>query len=358
MFEVNLVPKVKFTALKAQQVRDFIVSVCILANVVVVAVTVVLGVSFGIQRGISVSHSNNIQRIYGEILAEDDVNYVLTLQSQLQELGEIAQGQAVFSRVVGILTNLTPRDPEGVPLILFSELAYRAAEHNLTIEAVARPGLDFAILEQFRKTIDAAFFDYGQYYGPDGLPVTVAHERVDTLRCLDISGDVSALQPCGTRGTANPRYGWIYGVYVIPGTDPNNCIERPWQPICENDVQATPPRVVHIYRDGQDHDGFFYEGECIEADGITSRCKLVESETIRTADIAFGRDGAGALALRFTIMFDLSPEALNLQNQNVRLVGIPRQNVTDSYLQINTQWFTARPSDCEPGDVVCEGMRQ
>ncbi len=359
MFEVNLVPKIKFTALKAQHTRDFIVSICIIVCVVMITITAVLGVSFGVQKGVASSQKSDISRIEKEILQATDVNYVLTLQNQLTELAQISAEQPVFSRVMTIVSGLTPRFSGSTePVIDWSDISYRAADQRVVIEASVKesvaPTEHFAALEAFQKTINAAYYDYGKYFDPNNEEIPVQYETIDSEQCLLVSGDLTETSPCGERGQTNPRYGQAYGVVVEPGTDPNECVTKPWQAICQEDVQATPPKVVHVYRDGQDYEGYHYEGECLEADGRTSRCKLVDQATIQTTEVSYGRSGNDVLVLRFIVSFNVAPEALLMHNQNVRLVDIPRQNATDSYMQINSSWFAERPEDCAPNDTVCQ----
>ncbi len=361
MFEVNLVPKVKFAAIRAQRIRDLVTSLCIVASVIAIGICAVLGVSLGIQTGISAGQTARVNEVYKEILATNDVNQILTLHNQLKELDEIAQNQPVFSRILGIISNLMPTNPStDERLVEFSELSYDAMRNTIRIDA--QSSYDFDAGDALSKTFDLAYYDYGAYFGPDGREIHIAHEAIDTDRCLDgatLCNDAECDIPslCGSQ-LQNPRYNEIYGVFVEPGTDPNNCVEQPWQPICTEDPTATDPHLIRIYRDGQDYGGYYFESECLQADGRTSSCKLIDIETVAFTDLSYGRNGDNVLMLRFTITFSLDKDALNLQNRHVQLVGIPRQNVTDSFLQIDSSWFSERPADCADDDQACQDKNQ
>ena len=74
------------------------------------------------------------------------------------------------------------------------------------------------------------------------------------------------------------------------------------------------------------------------------------SEAVTSGDVSYGRDGDGVDTARFQLTLILSPEFLDVKNENVRVVIRNGGNVTDSYLGIPKSIF-ANPA----GDINKQG---
>ena len=306
MFEINLVPQIKRDALKTQKIRNIVIFFCIVVGVICGVLLTIFGTTYGVQRAITTSRTTQIHENHEELLELGELTRYLTIQNQLRELGTIGDQKIVFSRVLGIVSDVVPRHPQtGMPTIQFTELNYNAT--NLRVSFDAQSTLGFEALNALEATIARLYYDYGVYIGPDGNEIQIEREEIDN-----------------SDGT---RRGIIYGV-----------------------TRAQDGTEIRIYRDGRDHLGFRFVSECAAADGMTSSCKLIDDDSVSRDEVpSFEIDSGGTQTLRFKLSFNIDPGALNIQNRYVRVLGIPRQDVTDSFLQINNNWFAAptRPNEEE-----------
>jgi hypothetical protein len=325
MFEITLVPKVKYQMLHAQKIRNVVIFFSIVVSAIMIGIVIILGTTYGSQLAISAGRSREINAAYVKIVGcetagptvctsdiqkeswstgQPDVTETLTLQNQLKEIGELTDGKYEFSRVLGVINDIIPRNSQtGNPTVTFSEISFRATNNSIYFDAQSREG--FVALEGLLKTIDRLYYDYGNYYNRDGQIVQVLREEVGAD-------------------------GMMYGVYVENGKE------------------------IQIKRYADNESGYYYTSAC-SYDGknyLTSTCRLIPPESVSYSNVSYGRTTEGFLVLRFSIAFSIDNGALDFQNRNVRTVGITKQNVTDSFLQLNNTMFAARASDVDEKDLT------
>ncbi|MDR2063868.1 MAG: hypothetical protein LBQ02_03745 [Candidatus Nomurabacteria bacterium] len=323
MFEITLVPKVKYQMLRAQKIRNVVIFFCIVVSSVMVGIVVVLGTTYASQLAVSQGRSREIDVAYAKIMEQPDVEETLTLQNQLTEIGELVDGKYEFSRVLGVINDIIPRNPQtGSPTVTFSEISFSANKNSIYFDAQSREG--FVALEALLKTIDRLYYDYGNYYNRDGKVVQVAREEV-------------------------AEDGAIYGVYVDK---------------CAKGAANCQDKEIKIKRYTTDKDknesGYYYATAC-NYDGknyLTSTCRLIPQTSVNYSNVSYGRTSEGFLVLRFSIAFSIDNGALDFQNRNVRIVGITKQNVTDSFLQLNNTMFAERANDVNEKDLTEEEKEQ
>ncbi|MDR0979646.1 MAG: hypothetical protein LBM12_00600 [Candidatus Nomurabacteria bacterium] len=307
LFEINLVPQIKRDALRTQKIRNLVIAGCILVGATCGILLAIFGTTFAVQKAITANRTEQIKENHAKLqgLVQDDkydLQYYLTIQNQLKELGEIGQQKSVFSRVLGIVSDVVPRHPQtGEPTIQFTELNYNVTSYRVSFDAQSI--YSYEALNALKATMERLYYDYGYYTGPDGNEIQVEREDIDTE-------------------ADSPTRGIIYGI-----------------------TRAQDGSEIRIYRDGRDYNGFKFESQCLLPDGVTSSCKLIPDESVADDELpTLEVNSGGAPTLRFKMSFDIDPGALNMQHRFVRVLGIPRQTVTDSYLQINNNWFAAAPT--------------
>ncbi|MCL2371521.1 hypothetical protein FWC63_02145 [Candidatus Saccharibacteria bacterium] len=319
-FEINLVPQIKRDALRIQKIRNIVIFCCIILGTGCGIILAIFGTTFGVQRAITISRTNQINENHERLIARGDLatgdltftdgaglRYFLTIQHQLDELHDISQQKTVFSRVLNIVADAMPRDPQtGYPVIQFSELSFNINNNRVLIDAQSVHG--FPALNALEAQLDRLYFDFGVYRGPDGQEVEIIREGI-------------------VNDPENPRHGVIYG--VVLGQDGSE---------------------LRIYRDRTTNEaGFHFDSACLQADGVTSSCKLIIPGLEGRAGTLdeppnYEINVGGLPTLRFRMSFMIEPDALNIQSRFVRVLGIPRQDVTDSFLQINNNWFAPEPT--------------
>lgn len=73
---------------------------------------------------------------------------------------------------------------------------------------------------------------------------------------------------------------------------------------------------------------------------------------VTVSDTSYGRSSDGSLVLRFRIQFTVADEAFAVKSGYVQFIGPNKQNVTDSFTQIEGM-FEEKASDCEADDEEC-----
>lgn len=156
MIEINLIPDIKQDYLKAKRARTVVASGAILVGIVSVAVVVLLAVYlFGVQTLRSSIADGEIDKKSNQLKAIPDLGNMLTIQNQLATLTEIHQNKNVDSRLIALLTEFNPADPNQV---VYSQVSVDTEEGKIHIEAQADNA--FVAADAFKKTIQATKFQF------------------------------------------------------------------------------------------------------------------------------------------------------------------------------------------------------
>lgn len=156
MIEINLVPDVKQELLKAQRIRNGVISLAIIASIVVLGVTAVLALYvFGIQTGRGYLSDQAITTEDKKLSAVPDISNVLTLQNQLAQLSSMHDGKNITSRLFDVINTITPQDENRVTI---SNLVLDSDAKTVKIDAQAANG--YQALDVFKKTVAATKLRY------------------------------------------------------------------------------------------------------------------------------------------------------------------------------------------------------
>ncbi|MCL2869286.1 hypothetical protein FWF48_00535 [Candidatus Saccharibacteria bacterium] len=175
MIEINLIPDVKRELLKAQKIRNLIISISILASLVAAGVVVLLAVTVYVGQVLaSQMADNSINDEFNKFKSHQNVSQVLTIQDQLNNLAQLDSQRYTVSRIFGILDVISPSNPNQITV---SELRYDKATRTVSIEGQAANG--FVALEAFQKTITSTTYEYA--HGKGNLitsPVVVGEQSM------------------------------------------------------------------------------------------------------------------------------------------------------------------------------------
>lgn len=156
MIEINLLPDVKQELIRAQKVRNTVVSVSIITSIVAGAVVVLLGsFVYVAQPLIKDQNAKAIVKNHGELLATPDLAEAVTIQNQLEMISSQHAQKSVSSRIFDVLTTI---QPQGDNAVVYRNIQVDSVEKTVTIEAEAVNG--YSALEAFKKTIEATDFEY------------------------------------------------------------------------------------------------------------------------------------------------------------------------------------------------------
>lgn len=150
MIEINLIPDVKQEYLHAKKIRNTVISGAIIAGVVSVTAVVLLAVySFGAQPLRSQFADKQIDERFEDLKRVEDLDDMLTVQSQLSSISTIHNTKKVMSsRLFEVLTAI---NPSGEDSVSYSNVRLDVKSGTIQIDAQAKRG--YVAAEAFEKTI-------------------------------------------------------------------------------------------------------------------------------------------------------------------------------------------------------------
>ena len=154
MVQFNLLPDVKKEYIKARRTKRLILTVSTLAVAGSLAVTVVLFLFVAIAQNKSIDDlSEDISSDISTLRSTNDLDKILTIQSQLDALPELHQQKPELSRAFEYLIQLTPAD------IKIQEVKIDNIENTMQITGSAS---DLASINRFADTLK-----FSRYSTPD-----------------------------------------------------------------------------------------------------------------------------------------------------------------------------------------------
>ncbi len=171
-YEINLVPEIKAQMIKAQKIRNLVLFICIVVSAASIGVVLVL---FGIKSGQDIAMSSQdkkLETMSTKLNSYDELNDLVTLQTQLGLLEEIGKNKTVPSRMFGALGSILPK---GEDIVQLSDLRLDLEKYNLRMEGQAdarvSPLIDYRVLESFKKGVALTKYDYGRFVDVNGKDI-------------------------------------------------------------------------------------------------------------------------------------------------------------------------------------------
>lgn len=155
MIQLNLLPDIKREFIRAQKIRNKVISLAILLMVGVVGglVVLLLFVS-GAQRFHQKLLDDQIGTKSRELSSQQDLDKYLTIQNQLDALPQLHSEKGSYSRLFDYLVRLNPAPPDNVRI---SKLTMDATGKTLLLEGFAT---NYRSLNIFQKTLENADLVY------------------------------------------------------------------------------------------------------------------------------------------------------------------------------------------------------
>lgn len=145
MIQVNLLPDVKATYVKAQRTKRTVITLSIIISSVAIGIVVLLAsVAFGAQQLTLNNVQNDIDNAVSDIQGVEDLDKILTVQNQLISLEGLHDGKPVAFRVFEYIQKTTPQD------VRIDTYSVDYLTNTMTIEGNA-PNLE--IINQYVDTL-------------------------------------------------------------------------------------------------------------------------------------------------------------------------------------------------------------
>lgn len=386
MFELSLVPEVKAKLLRQEKLRNFVVFICILVAIgcgVIIAVLVSIvggqkialdNVDHEVACRIDSSNEKNCKNTGVAVMQTANLNAMLSIQNSLNNIGVLNESKSKPSRFLPSNEALIAEPAKSPEVFSFlevvlpsdndyefktSEMSIDFAESILNYDVVANAKNSKAqatAYANFVSTVNASYFDYGDYYGQDsdGNSFKIPTYCITGERIIG---------------------GHVYGVYnrYSPGCEAMMVIDTTNQDeeYLEKVANAKSPETVLIRRSYDNSNdlesykkggarsssaevaneaptGFYFESNCIAYD---SEGKFDEDASLANCPIASekveGTDKTEGYVedkrvFSFSVAMNFNPEIFKQSSHNVIFYSPSRRNVSDSYRDIE-DFFTASP---------------
>lgn len=214
MIEINLIPDVKQELIRAQSVRNTVVSFTILTGIISVGIVALLAFYlFGVQTVRGALADSRIKEATTELQQIDDLSNTLTIQNQLSKLSVMHDSKNIDSRFFAILTAINPPAPND---IVVSSAKLDADTKTVTIDGQAANGYEAA--ELFKKTIVSTKMTYKDIDGA----------QQSTLLTDDVStSDISYGEDASGKKVLRFTMSFIYPDELFARSSGDAVIERP-----------------------------------------------------------------------------------------------------------------------------------
>lgn len=389
MYEISLVPDVKSELLKKQKLRNLIFFICLIVAASCGGLILLLLGFIGTQSLEIAAQENEINcradgsgvgcGSYGTpVLKYPNVNELLTIQSQMKNVGVLNNNKIKFSRVFGLLDVILPDGVKSEDTVLVSELNGDISQNLITFDAIgyARNNIGYHALESFKKSTKLTYFDYGSYMrlNEDGEYVPIPSY------CI----------------TEYVEKGYIYGRYLrySPGCENDMIVKSDDDNKKQDDSDEDNDEDENNDDDGEDenNDGdgaekkqetqqkkieeviirrtyknagdreeykngndsmaednkegntgkYYFQSQCLQYDdsgnfdeeATISECSILSEDGLFVANSGWGKGPEDKMVLSFSVNLTLDPRLFLSSSKHMQIIGPSRQNVTDSYIQV------------------------
>lgn len=167
MIEINLLPDVKQEFIRAQRLRNTVISISILVGLAAVGIVLLLGSFLGTQVIRDKLAGDAIDKEFKKLSEVDDISKIVTIKNRLAKISDINQNRSISSRIFDVLTAINPQEPNDVKM---SSVTYDPEDRTISVEGSAKNG--YAATDVFKKTILNTKFEYVDGEKTETVPLT------------------------------------------------------------------------------------------------------------------------------------------------------------------------------------------
>lgn len=173
MIQVNLIPDVKHEYIRAQRMRNSVISIAIIVVIAAVGLVILLAAVLGGQKVTEAVTERTIQDEYKKLRAVDSVDDLVTIQQQLENISDVNDSKIVGSRLFDVLTAINPAPPNDVRL---SMVEFDPATKTISLEGSS----NFTSADIFTKTIQNTTLEFTEDGVSDAEPLATKIDLLET----------------------------------------------------------------------------------------------------------------------------------------------------------------------------------
>lgn len=150
MIQINLLPDIKQELIKAQRVRNYVISLSIIVGLASVGIAALLGLLVGVQMARDSFADSQIDSEYEKLSSTPDATKIVTIQNQLSQISTLQNTRSMNSRIFDVLLAVNPSEPNTVK---YTSVKTNLADKTLTVDGTAN---DYSAVDILKKTISNA----------------------------------------------------------------------------------------------------------------------------------------------------------------------------------------------------------
>lgn len=364
MFEINLVPDVKAEMIKAQKKRNVVFFASAVVSAISIGIVLLL---LSIKAGQDWKMSNQdsqLKQMSSKIRSYDGLEDLLTVQKQLSDLNTISSNKKMLSRVFTVLHSIVATENGDEIKISSLDVNFNTMDLTFDGQADAGPntdGIDYRVLESFKKSIGLMKYDYGRYVDKNGneIPtICIFESDLDGIPYKDENGNIIAYWAKGVKG-CDPEAVALEEENGDSDSETGDSVVDAEQ-IQNVDISGDcdGEKLVCIYRtpkfkewykneymslSGEISNVEHFESACIQytldedtgkLSSSTNSCNM-SPDGVEITQSTNGKDASGKLVLMFSSILHMNPEVFSFSNKHMITVApTGMQNVTDSFIQV------------------------
>lgn len=400
MYEISLVPDVKAELIRKLKIRNLVFLICIIVAASCGGVMAIFCSILGGQ-GLTLSAQDTEMQCRSEgpnqkvskcdkksfgtpIMKYDNKSELLTIQSQMASISALNESKVKFSRIFSVFNAVRPDMARGdSDTVQVSEFSANFDEGTLYFDGIgySSNNIGYRALEAFKKSATLSYYDFGSYMRKDenGDFVEIPSYCIEEM--TDERNITYGIYKKGSPGCEAPM---VEDDKTTEKTEGDDTVETSGSDIAiegegaNKETDTTGEQKIYIrrtyndendkneYRNGNDRfakgnietvSGYYFESQCIQYDEngkydeneTRSTCPLLSSEII-VGESSYGRDDNGKMALSFSATLPISRDVLLSKNKHMLVITPTRQNVTDSYVEIEDMFTSSITVNDEDGE--------
>lgn len=169
MIELNLLPDVKKEFIRAQRTRNKIITISFFA--MIAAGGLVFAFAFyvyAVQSVHTLVLDDQIKKKSAELKKVNELEKYLTIQNQLEQLGDLHDKKNTYSRLMDFLVNLNPSDPNGIQ---FTSVDVVGEETAITLKGTTATFESFNVFKDTLENAELTFYETEAERTPENLKV-------------------------------------------------------------------------------------------------------------------------------------------------------------------------------------------
>lgn len=202
MIEINLIPDVKRELLRAQRMRNTVISIAIITSIAAGAVVLLLSLYvFGVQAARGVVLDGQVTSKNQELSKVEDLSKILTIQNQLASIDSLNEKKIITSRIFSMISAVTATGNDDVA---FTQVSLAPAAEDANVAGAGNTGTTGSAVGGGTILIEG---QVASYSGMEALKKTIENTSIVVAVAPDNEGDPELVPIASNVSTTDISFG-------------------------------------------------------------------------------------------------------------------------------------------------------